>query len=234
VFKNAKAVLFLAAALPILCLPLAGFTEATNEPVVHQFLDLSFDTATPDDAEQAMLAKYDVGWDPAYEHYRLDGVMEFDHEFSMGMEFNLNQVGITRIFMSPAHTNAWSGETEVFKGMLRRDIADFILLDSLITEQYGQPDLRFFRTDGAKYGVKGIVKAMFSDGLWDAEQMMEICRADNGTMAFAVWGNVVLEYWAIWRDPGLKKSQSYITLYYYDTVNDLGASDVVDYPPAAN
>ena len=232
-FKNANVVLFLVSALLILCLPFASFAAEANERVLHPFLGLSFDTTTPDDAEQAMLAKYGVGWDPAYEHYRLDGVKEFGHEFSIGWEFNRNQVGITRIFMSPAHTNIWSGETEEFVGMLRRDIADFILLDNLITKQYGQPDFRFFHTDGAKYGVKGVVKAMFSDGLWDAEQIMEICRADKGTMAFAIWGNVELKYWATWCDPGPKKSKSCITLYYYDTMYDLDASDILSYPPAA-
>ncbi|HPF87194.1 MAG TPA: hypothetical protein PK537_03950 [Candidatus Limiplasma sp.] len=217
----------------IACIPLTCCAQEGR--VFHSFLGLAFGTATPDDVEQALLDNYGVGWDPTYSYPHLSrGVTAFGHEFSFGIEFNANEVGITRIYLSPADRSIWSDNDEEFTAMLERDIADFILLDELISAEYGQPDVRFFRTDGEKYGSDSVVKAMFTGGQWNADEMMEQIRADRGTMSFSLWGNVVLQYWVIWRDEGPKKSKSCLDVYYYDTVNDLDADTIAAYPPVAD
>ncbi len=215
-------------------LPAAGQETAQEGRTMHQFLGLPFETATPHDVEAALLEAYGVSWIPNHEFYLSDGITVFGHEFSFGIEFNPDQVGFVRLYLSPAHRNIWSGETEEFTQMLRRDIADFMLLDNLISEQYGPPDVRCFRTGGEKYNAQGTVVAMFSGGEWDADRLMELFRTDNGNLVYAVWGNVELQYWVIWRDAGPKKSKSCITLYYHDIPWFPGVTPdtLLVYPPA--
>ena len=218
------------------CVPLSGFAETTNGDDLHLFLDLPFDTTTPDDVERALLEHYGVGWDPNYTHYLLSGVTAFGHEFSFGIDFHPNEIGFERIVMHPANRYIWSDNEEEFMGMLQRDITDYILLEKQISEVYGEPNLRFFRTDGAKYDMDGVVLAMYSGGQWDADRMMEQIRADNGTLSYTVWDNVLLQYWVIWRHKGPKKSKSCIDLRYYNTRWGTGITPdtLAVYPPAGD
>ena len=218
------------------CVPLYGYAETADGDDLHLFLGLPFDTATPDDVEQALLENYGVGWDPNYTYHRLRGITAFDHEFSFGIEFDRNKVGFKRIIMHPADRDIWADTEEEFLGMLQRDIADYILLEQQISAVYGEPTLRFFRTGGAQYHTDGVVKAMYSGGRWDADRMMEQIRADNGTLSYTVWDNIVLKYWVIWRHQGVRKSKSCIDLNYYSTLWAAGITpdSLAVYPPAGN
>ena len=219
-----------------MCLPLAGYAETADGRGFHNFLSLPFDTATPDTVEQALLEHYGVGWDPNYTHYLLSGVTEFEQEFSVSFDFNPNQIGITRIVLSPADRYIWSDNPEEFAGMLKRDIADFIALDERITQKYGTPEWQFFRVNGEKYNPvkRNPEEYMFADGQWDAEQMLKICEEQKSIKAFAAWGNVVLEYWVYDDERPNRKSKSSITLFYYDFLNDWDSSSTIDFPSAAD
>ncbi len=235
--KHRSTALLCLLAVLLLCLPCTGYAETAAERVLHPFLSLSFDTATADDVEQALLANYGVGWDPGSTNHVHSGITAFGYEFALSVWFRANQeIGFDRVILSPADRSIWGKGTEEFMAMLRRDIADFIALDGQICQEYGEPDWRFFRVNGEEYNPSkhNATEYMFADGLWNAEQMLSLCEKQKSLRAFTAWGNVVLDYWVYWDQRPNRNAKSSITLYYYNFVNDWDPSTIAGFPPAAD
>jgi hypothetical protein len=237
--RTLHSMLCLMAVLLITCLPFTGYAETGSDQTVHDFLGVSFTTATLAELEQALQSTYDVALtnNISIQCNTESPIEMFGYNLSVLVDFNEDFVGIQRILMYPAGRNIWADDDEMLIGMLQQDFADYVALENTIIEQYGEPDIRFFHTDDTSDSFPYNTPFMFAGGQWDADLMMNVCRKGNGFMAYSVWGNIVLNHWVIWvPEDSPKKSKSYLRLYYYNrpAMTGITPDDIVEYPPAIN
>jgi|GEM_PF-2257761 len=225
--------------LLVISFTFTGYAETVSDPAVHNFLGVSLATGTPAELEQAVQSTYGIALS------NIDGIQcdtenpvrLFGYDLDLLIDFHENFIGMQRLLFYPAGRNIWADDDAMLIRMLQQDFADYIALENNIIEQYGEPDIRFFRTDTPSDDVPFSTPFMFEEGQWDEDSMMKVCRKGAGFMSYSVWGNIVLNHWVIWvPENSPKKSKSYIRLSYYDrpTMTGITPDDIVIYPPAGN
>ncbi|MDD3213281.1 MAG: hypothetical protein PHY64_06395 [Eubacteriales bacterium] len=231
--KHRFTLISLAAAILLACVPLTGFAQTEGESALHEYLGISFDTATPDEVAQILLEKTDGTLSAPNLtgiQYYADDIAAYSNIFGLLVEFNSNLIGINQIHLSKTGRSIWSSDSTEFEGMVAEDIGVYLDMETQLTAQYDDPDWRFFTTSGKRYGISGKARFMFPGGQWDAEKMMDVCKSDKSFYAHTAWGNVVLDLWVIWRDEGAKKSKSSLSLYYYNKLAEIDADSILELP----
>lgn len=223
--KNPIAMVCLMIALALTSFSTTGIAQEKNESEIHHYLDISFETTTPDEIPKILQEKTGSILTDEYGMYK---ITDFGYEFDMQVDFNENDVGVNRITLHRAGSG-WRTETE-FGGLVEHDILQFIDMEAQITTQYGEPDYRFFYTDGAKYNQSGFSKFMFVDGKWNAAQMMKVCENDKYLVAYSTWGNAVLRVWVDWKNKGEYGYLSQLDLHFDNEVFSTQKS-IAEYPP---
>lgn len=203
-----------------------GIAQTENMPELHQYLDISFDNATPDEISKILQQK--TGESNPDESGSFQ-ITDFGYSWDLHVDFNEDYRSANRIYL--VRPGSGWGEGFEFEEKAQKDIAQFIDMEAQLTALYGEPDYRFFYTDVSKYNASYLTRFMFPSGTWDAAQMMEVCKGDKYLVASSIWGNVELRVWVDWIN---KKKFGYLTklsMFFYDDVVFQTPTTIVEYPP---
>lgn len=184
----------------------AGYIQAEESNTLHQYLDIPFDTSTPETIRQVLLEQ--KGLDVSLEQLEtwVDGLNDFGFPLCAQFQLKGRGPGIHRILLTSAQPARV--EPDQFPLRFRSDLQQFVDMDCAITAWYGQPDLRYFEGSGS-------TRYIFQDGKWDLPQMIALCEDQRSFYAYALWNNVVLQVWIDGKKPNVKGDYlSRILLYY--------------------
>lgn len=226
--KHSSSVVCLVTILIVICSTCVVYVHAENGGVLYQYLDIPFDTATPELVDQIVLEKTGSLEKNEYGNYLIS---DFGYDFGMQVDFNEDYKSANRVFLGIIE-DCW-GRGDEFKALVERDIQEFIDIETQLIERYGEPDYQYFYTDGQVYDLPGLTKFMFTDGEWDTDQMMEICEKDKLLVAFSVWGNAELRLWVNWIRECKPGYLVKLDLYFEDQIYTSSPS-IVEYPPVVD
>lgn len=120
----------------------ATYIQAEESHEIHRFLDIPFDTSTPETVRQVLLEKEGVQISiEAFETW-IYGINEFGYPLCALFNFGSRGIGITRILLNSAQPARV--EPDQFPLRFRSDMRQFIDMDAQLTALYGQPDIRYF------------------------------------------------------------------------------------------
>lgn len=207
-----------------LCLP--SLAAGIEKP--HDYLDIPYDTATPEIITTILAEKKNAAFQLHPDGVlsgKAEGVNEFGYEFTFTHDFNEHFLGTYRISLTSAQPSSFSQEE--YAARIPADLAQYVDMETQLTDLYGEPDRRYFITslmNGKKY-----IRFMFPDGRWSPETMQAVCDAHQLLKAYTIWDNVVLEIKMDLTQPYTEGIfYSYITLYYYPSVDDLSFVEKYD------
>jgi hypothetical protein len=213
------------------CISFPVYAQADNSGIVHRFLDIPFDTSTKVGIDQIILEKTGSIDTDEIDRYVIS---DFGYDFKMQVDYNENQIGLTRILLSSAQSA--NVTPEEFHVRLESDLFQFIDMENQLTTLYGEPDTRYFFIVGNQDGKTH--KVMFQSGVWDLEQMMNVCDKYQWFWAYTTWNNVILKVWVDWEKPNINGDYlSRIMLYYYpelDKTEGVFAIPIEQYPLTNN
>ena len=186
------------AVLLVLCMSIAGLTVASaDEMKMHYFLDIPFEGTTVENINDLLLEKECPGfvknpkvWSGTVESFQFlgyDCYVQFDFH---GRE------DMSRVSISP-NAEVW-GKGEEYRTLVQGYVQNFIDLDAKLTEMFGEPDARYFRSGNGKYEFPNS-SSVFGpkDGVWEEAEMMNVFDSDDWCFrAYSQWGNVVMELWS--------------------------------------
>lgn len=204
----------------------SGIAEMENKGELHQYLEIPFESATPDAVSQILQKETGEGNPDQYGFYQ---ITDFGYMWDLHVDFDEDQKSVNRVYLVRPESG-W-GESSEFEEKVQKDILQFIDMEAQLTVLYGEPDDRFFYTNVSKYNANYLTRFMFPSGKWDAVQMMDVCKGDRYLVASSVWGNVELRVWVDWVN---KKKFGYLTklnLFFFDEAVFQSPKTIVEYPP---
>lgn len=226
--KPFLSLLCLTAALLIACLPLAAHAATQDEQGRFLYLDISYDTITPDGVEQIL---QDTFGEIQYDAYGQYLIADFGYSFSFAVNFNENLIGAGRVILSRPGEN-WAA-SDTFQDLFPSDTAEFVSMDAQLVEQYGEPNFRYFGTLAQNYGLDNHTRFMFENGVWDAEMMEEIGNQDKLLAAYSCWDNITLTLCVSRKEEATRGCYSRLTLEFFDELYPKESPvEIISFPPA--
>lgn len=223
-------------AVLLLCGPCLR-AHAENAPV-HLYLNIPFDTGTVEMVTQKLAEERNAVFEMnpngvltgnarnIEEYgYLFDAQIDFSdgnpqtaYSFETGEEFTRIPPAVERICLRTTLPTWRTLEDALphIPGLMEQ----YIDMHRQLTEQYGQPDIRYFTT--RTMNELRYQPFTFPDGQWHADVMQQIAQNDGLLVAYTYWGNVLLKLDV---NLGIRYKGVYyadILLYYYPK-NNIGA-----------
>ena len=225
--KSLHSILCLMAVLLITCLPFNGYAEMQDTQGRFLYLDIPYDTITPEGVDQILL---DTFGEVQYNEYGKYLITDFGYDFSFAVNFNENLIGAGRVILVRPG-NEWA-TGDAFQELFTSDIMQFVDMESQLIERYGEPHLRFFFTNAKNYNMNGLTRFMFSSGVWDTAQMIGVCSKDKYLEAYSCWDNITLRLWINGYTEDIRGFYSRLYLAFYDELSPKDSFvTVIVYPP---
>lgn len=171
-----------------------AYIQAEESHGIHRYLDIPFDTSTPETVRQVLLEQKGLSVSSEDLKTWVYGLNDFGFPLCAQFEFRGRGPGINQILLNSAQPARV--EPDQFPLRFRSDLQQFMDMDCAITALYGQPDLRYFEGDGS-------ARYMFPGGEWDLQQMIALCEDQQSFYAYAIWNNVVLHVWIDEKKPNV-------------------------------
>lgn len=123
-------------------LSFTGYAETQDEQGRYLYLDIPYDTITPEGVEQLLMKKYgEIQRNEYNDNYH---ITDFGYPFYFAVNFNENSVGANRILLGKEGDD-W-GTGDAFKALYEKDIMQFVDMEAQLVQRYGEPNFRFFFT----------------------------------------------------------------------------------------
>ncbi len=225
--KMIATVLCLAMALILLYLPSAGCAEARDAQGRSLYLEIPYDTITPEGERQLLT---DAFGDIRYNEYGKPLITDFGYTFYFTVNFRESLVGADRILLGREGDERAEGDALI--ALSEQDILQFVDMDAQLVQRYGEPNFRFFFTNAKNYHMKGQTRFMLAGSVWDAEQMAEICRKDGYLEAYTCWDNITLRLWINRLTDTARGNYSRLYLSFYSELYPKEPPyEIIDFPP---
>lgn len=176
-----------AAFMMVLC----AWSVTSAEEALRYYKNIPFKASTPDSVRHTLFEMVDEISMDDNGNYTLD---DYGYELTVKFYFKGDKADINKIVLKP--TGELYGVDEAFRQLVIRDVERFVDLETKLIEQYGEPEFRFFYTDGGKYGKPNLTRFMFADPKWNEESLLAVFDEDAYLVAHSVWGNLMLRLWA--------------------------------------
>lgn len=226
--KPFLSLLCLTAALLIACIPLAAHAATQDEQGRFLYLDISYDTITPDGVEQIL---QDTFGEIQYSQYEKYLINDFGYDFAFTVNFNENLVGAGRVILVREGDTFATGDALIT--LFQQDVLQFIDMDAQLVERYGEPNFRYFGTYAQNYGLDNHTRFMFENGVWDAEMMEEIGTENKLLAAYSCWDNITMTLCFYWNEEKTRGCYSRLTLEFFDTLYAKESPvEIISFPPA--
>ncbi len=228
--KTFASLLCLTAILLIACLPIAGCAATQDEQGRCLYLDIPYNTITPDGTDQILLDTYGEIRYTEYGHYL---IADFGYDFFFAVNYNESLVGAGRIILSKPDEERATGDA--FITMYEKDVLQFVDMEAQLIERYGEPNFRFFFTRAGNYSMDGMTRFMFPSGVWNTVKMLDVLTKDEYLEAYSCWSNITLRLWINPRTDDPRGNYSRLTLAFYDKFYPKESpAEIIDYPPAVD
>ena len=200
-------------AVLLISLPLSGYAATQDEQGRFLYLNIPYDTITPEGVDQILL---DTFGDIQYNEYGDYHITDFGYDFSFAVNFNEDLRRANRIILSIPYND--SASDDAFQALFTSDVMQFVDMDAQLVGRYGEPNFRFFFTHAKNYKMKGNTRFMFPGDVWNARQMLDVLDTDRYLEAYSCWDNITLRGWINWLPDAVHGHYSRLTLAFYDTL----------------
>ncbi len=202
--------------------------ETKDEQGRFLYLDIPYDTITPEGVEQILMEKFGkIQRNETNGHFR---ITDFGYPFNFTVNIKPNAIGAGRIILGREGSDWATGDT--FRAMFEKDILQFVDMEAQLYKRYGDPNFRFFFTNAGNYHMKGNTRFMFPGNVWDASQMTEVCDRDRYLESYSCWDNITLRLWINWYKEEKRGYSTRLTLEFFDELYPKESpAQIIDYPP---
>ena len=116
---------------------------------MHYFLDIPFEGTTVENINELLIEKECHGFvkNPKVWSGTVDSFEYLGFDFYVQFDFH-GKDNMSRVSISP-NKEVW-GKGEEYRELVRNYVHDFIDLDMKLTEMYGEPDVRCFKSGDGK------------------------------------------------------------------------------------
>ncbi|MBE5779504.1 MAG: hypothetical protein E7331_09280 [Clostridiales bacterium] len=207
--------------LLLILLPVSvALAQNHNEPFLY--LDIPFENISEDQTAELLLKQQGILLEESMVTDYYGYPMELFVNFAPGRN------AIDRILLVDAE-EIFANEKDFYEYSLR-DAEMFVELDRQMTQQYGEPDYRFF-VCGGDGRLPPNSRFMFQDGQWSTERLMQVFGQEERTFrAWSVWNNVQLELWVRGFRPTQYGYSNLLTVTYYPEAQGYYIA-LLDYEP---